>query len=102
MSKFPSKDKIKVLLEKIESCEAARPLPEGADIVDRFKYILCREILLYKLHNDLTLDELSLILDVGKTDLSKIINYHIERYTIDKLSRLLVKIKPDFDFGSVA
>ncbi len=102
MNKFPSKSQLGEALKKIENAEAARPLHKNADEVDRFKYSLCKEILLYKLDKKITLDELADKIDVDKTDVSKIINYHINRYTIDKLMRLVLKIRPKIKFGEVA
>ena len=102
MNKFPSKSQLYEALKKIEVAESARPLDKNADEVDRFKYNLCKEILIYKLDKNLTLDELAYELDIGKTDVSKIINYHISRYTIDKLMRLVLKIRPKAKFGQVA
>jgi predicted XRE-type DNA-binding protein len=101
MNSFPSKDKIQKALKKLDNVDSSKMLPPNADRVDHFKFSLCREILEYKLDNELTLDEMAEALEIGKTDVSKIVNYHIERYTLDKLIRLVVKIKPDSRYGKI-
>ncbi len=85
-----------------EKVDAARPLPEDADAIDKLKYKLCREILIFKESKGVTLDELAEKLEIGKTDVSKIINYHIDRYTNDKLYRLALKLIPNFELGAKA
>lgn len=101
-TKWPSDERIKEILDIAEKADAARSLPKSADAIDKLKYKLCREILIYKSSNKLTLENLSIELEVGKTDVSKIINYHIDRYTIDKLYRLTRKLIPNFKLDIAA
>jgi predicted XRE-type DNA-binding protein len=99
-TKWPSEDKIKEILKIAEKAEAARPLPKNADPIDKLKHRLCREILIFKETNQLSHDEIGHKLGVGKTEVSKIINYHIDRYTIDKLYRLTLKLMPNFEIAA--
>ena len=99
-STWPSKEKIKEVLEIADKADAARPLPKDADAIDKLKHRLCREILIFKETNNLSHDQIGKKLGVGKTEVSKIINYHIERYTIDKLYRLTLKLMPDFEIAA--
>ena len=99
---WPSDDRIKEILEIAEKVDAARPLPGDADAIDKLKYRLCREILIVKESKGMTLDQLAEKLGIGKTDVSKIINYHIDRYTIDKLYRLTLKLIHSFELNIAA
>jgi predicted XRE-type DNA-binding protein len=102
ITKWPSDEKIKEVLEIAENADAARPLSKNADAVDKLKHRLCREILIYKHTNNLSHEEIAKILGIGKTEVSKIVNYHIDRYTIDKLYRLAIKLIPDFHLDIAA
>lgn len=95
-SNWPSNERIKEILKIAEKADAAKPLSKDADAVDKLKHRLCREILIFKHTEKLSNEELALKMGVSKTEVSKIINYHIERYTIDKLYRLTLKLMPDF------
>ncbi len=101
-TKWPSNDRIKEVLKIAEESESVRPLPKDADAVDLLKYKLCRQILIFKETQGISLDEMSKRLEVGKTDVSKIINYHIDRYTIDKLYSLTLKVIPNFELDIAA
>ena len=89
-------------IEIAKKVDAARPLPKNADAVDKLKFKLCREILIFKESKEMTLEDLALKFEIGKTDVSKIINYHIDRYTIDKLYRLTLKLIPTFHLDIAA
>lgn len=101
-SKWPSNEKIEEVLEIVKNADASRPLPKGADAVDRLKHRLCREVLMFKHTRELSNEDMAKMLDVDKSEVSKIINYHIDRYTIDRLYRLTLKLLPDLQIDFAA
>jgi predicted XRE-type DNA-binding protein len=85
---YPTEKQIKLALEKIKKAGAARPLPPGSDVVDISKYKLCQSLCKYTVTHKLTLKEMASILKVDKAEVSKILNCHIDRFTLDRLIRL--------------
>lgn len=94
MSRYPTEKQIKLALEKIKKADAARPLPPGSDVVDASKYKLCQNLCKYAVTHKLTLKEMAHILKIDKAEVSKILNCHINRFTLDRLIRLSLIVYP--------
>ena len=94
MPKYPTEKQIKLALEKIKKADAARPLPPDADIVDKSKYNLCQGLCKYALNHSLTLKDMANILKIDKAEVSRILNCHINRFTLDRLIRLSLIVYP--------
>lgn len=101
-SKWPSKKELDQVLKKLDKADGAKMLPPDADDIDRFKFKLCEMILIYKQKHNLSNEQMGLRLEVDATEVSKIVNYHIDRYTIDKLYRLAKKIMPNITLDIAA
>ena len=95
---WPSEAVLKVMRKKLSKGMASRPLPENASLVEKIKYSICREILIYKMNNDLTQRQLAEILGENESLISKVIRYHIDQFTIDRLLKFLNIIYPDVEF----
>lgn len=64
-------------------------LPEDASVVEVIKYKLCCEFVKYLQEHELKQFELAEKLKIAKTDMSEILNYRVENYSIDRLVKLL-------------
>lgn len=95
---WPSEAVLKVMRKKLSKGMASRPLPENASLVEKIKYSICREILIYKMNNDLTQRQLAEILGENESLISKVLRYHIDQFTIDRLLKFLNIIYPDVEF----
>lgn len=92
---FPSNKEIQEILKELESVEPTFILDrKNASAVDKIKYDLCREFVIYMISNNISQVELADRLDIDKARVNKIIKYRIEVFTIDKLLSLLNIIKP--------
>lgn len=95
---FPSEEKLKKMREKLSSGMAARPLPKNADIVERTKHAICEKFVIYLNSRKLKQKELAEKLGIAESLLSKIVHYHYDEFTIDRLLRYLEVIQPGVEF----
>lgn len=92
---FPSNKEIQEILKELESVEPTFILDrKNASAVDKIKYDLCREFVIYMISNNMSQVDLADKLGVDKARVNKIVKYRIEFFTIDKLLSLLNIIKP--------
>jgi predicted XRE-type DNA-binding protein len=92
---FPSNKEIQEILKELESVQPTFILDrKNASAVDKIKYDLCREFVIYMVSNKISQVELADRLGIDKARVNKIIKYRIEVFTIDKLLSLLNIIKP--------
>ena len=92
--KFPSEKELNAIRKKLHSGSSSQMLPSNASIVDRTKYNLCRQFVLYKRHNKLTQKELAKLVGVDESLMSKILHYHVKEFTTDRLLRYLSNLHP--------
>ena len=92
---FPNNEQIKKMLKKLENVEPTYVIDrENSSAVDKIKYDLCREFVIFIQENKISQVELATKLGIDKARVNKIIRYRIEVFTIDKLLSLLSIIKP--------
>jgi predicted XRE-type DNA-binding protein len=88
---YPSKDQIFQIMSEIEKLKSKgkirkiKPLSKDASPVLRWKFKLSQKIAEFKVIKGFTLEEMSNLLDVDPGNLSRILNGHIEKVTLDKL-----------------
>ena len=92
---FPSNKEIQEILKELDGVEPTFVLDrKNASAVDKIKYDLCREFVIYMISNKISQVELAERLDLDKARVNKIIKYRIEVFTIDKLLSLFNIISP--------
>ena len=88
---YPSKDQIFQIMSEIEKLKSKgkirkiKPLSKDASPILRWKFKLSQKIAEFKVIKGFTLDEMSNLLEVDPGNLSRILNGHIEKVTLDKL-----------------
>ena len=87
MSKWPSREAIDGVLKKLEENPElySRALPPNATQKDRIKYELCAEFVKYMNRHDITQRELAKRIGVDEALISKVVRYHIEEFSLDRL-----------------
>jgi predicted XRE-type DNA-binding protein len=95
---WPSEAVLKVMRKRLSKGIASRPLPENASLVDKIKYSICEEILKYKLKHNFTQRQIAEQIGENESLVSKIVHYHIDEFTIDRLLKYLNVIYPDTKF----
>ncbi len=66
----------------------ARTLPPNASALDRNKYELCRQFIVYMREHDINQRQLAKLLHVSESRVSEIVHYNIGKITLDRLVEL--------------
>jgi predicted XRE-type DNA-binding protein len=67
------------------SSEVNYSLPKNSTPLQVVKYKLCKQILAYKLKNDLTREQIAERIGISKAETEDILFCHIEEFTLDRL-----------------
>lgn len=92
--KFPSEKELTKIRKKLEKSEGSLMLPPKASALEKFRYEICRQFVIYQREHDLKSKELAKIIGVDESIMSKVLHYRNERFTTDKLVQMLAKIYP--------
>ncbi len=98
MAKFPSKEKLDLIRQKLDKGPAARLLPKDASPVDMMKYKLCEKFVIYKNEKAISQKDLAKKIGIDEALMSKVLNYNIEEFTLDRLVKFLSELFPDAHF----
>lgn len=94
-SNWPSEQKLKKMREKLSQGIASKPLSKNASPIDKIKHDICREFVIYKNSTQFTQKLLAEKIGVDEAIISKILHYHTDEFTIDRLMKLLTLLRPD-------
>jgi predicted XRE-type DNA-binding protein len=90
---FPTDDQIEEALKKIAEKEASEGysyiIPRSAPTPERFKYLLCKQIMKYKHRHNLSNTELSVVLKITQPRVSEILKGKVHLYGLGKLIDLI-------------
>lgn len=95
---FPSDEELKRMRKKLSRAQGSYALPPGASSVDRAKYEICRQILIFKRTQGLTQRELAALIEIPETRVSEVVHYRIMKFTLDRLLGYLEKLNPQVSF----
>jgi predicted XRE-type DNA-binding protein len=93
---FPSKKKLDKIKEKLKNKEGFQMLSPDADELAKLRFRVCQDLLKYAKKNKLTATEMADILSIPGSDMSRIFNHNIERFSTDKLLKLYAIAYPDY------
>jgi len=94
---FPDKKEIARAKKKMESVEPVELLPSDASKVDKLKFELCKQFVVYLRVNDMSQVELAKTLGIEPARLNEIVKYRIELFTLDRLLGYVEKLNPDIE-----
>jgi len=97
MTKFPSKEELELVRKELGQGPASRPLPKDASPVDRAKFRLCEKFVIFKNSQKISQKELAQRIEIDESLMSKILRYHFEEFTTDRLIKYLNSIYPEVD-----
>lgn len=92
---FPPEKELKEMRELLSQGDATRILPKSASPVDKMKYLICQKIVEYKLAHKLTQRALAEKISENESLVSKVVHYHIDEFTVDRLLKFLNMIYPN-------
>jgi predicted XRE-type DNA-binding protein len=95
---FPDKAELKVMRKKLARTKPSYVLPKGSSSVDRAKYEICKQVLIYMQDKGLSQRELAAKMDIPETRVSEVVHYHIWKFTLDRLLSYLEKLNPKVVF----
>lgn len=99
MTKFPSEKELKEMREKLSSGIASRPLSKNAGPVERVKYQLCEKFVIYKNEKKMTQEALAQEVGIDEVLMNKILHYHFDELTTDRLINYLSNLYTDIDLN---
>jgi len=95
---FPSEAELSDMRELLSKSIASKPLDKNASAVDKIKHRLCKEFIMYKNAHHLTQKDLAEKIGIDESLMSKILHYHFDEFTIDRLVKFLNVLYPKLDF----
>jgi len=88
-TRFPSRKEIQEVLKELENVEGSRMLEENASVVDKMKFELCAQFIIYRREHGMGQKELADKLGIDQALMSKILRYRFDDFTLDRLIRYL-------------
>ncbi len=95
--RYPSAKKLAEMDKKLKEMEGAIALPKNATYAERVKYDLCKRIVAYVRIHRITQAELAGKLGIDPARVSEIVNYKIDKFTIDTLLTYNRTLDPEFE-----
>jgi predicted XRE-type DNA-binding protein len=101
---WPSEKALSEIRERLSSdqVEGSKVLGPNAHLADRIKQNLCSKIVEYRIKNKITQKDLAEKLGVDEPEMSRILHYKIDRYSIDRLVGYLEVLYPNVNFSVFA
>jgi predicted XRE-type DNA-binding protein len=94
MSKFPSEAELKIIRRQTARVQGSRGLSPDATPLDRAKYEVCEQLLVFMKKKKWSQRELARALETSDTRVSEMLHYRIEKFTLDRLVSYLQMVKP--------
>jgi len=95
--KYPNKKQIDDLLNSMSDDDFSVLIPEDATDVEKIKFELCKNFIVYLREHKMTQVELANLLEVDKSRINWIVKYRIEHFSIDYLYSLLKQLNPKIE-----
>jgi predicted XRE-type DNA-binding protein len=94
MMKFPNEKELAKMRKKMEKSKGSIVLSPEASPLEKFRFEICRQFVIYQREHDLKCKDLAKIVGVDESVMSKVLRYRNERFTTDYLIQMLTKIHP--------
>lgn len=95
--KYPNKKQIDDLLNSMTDDDFSVLIPDDATDVEKIKFELCKNFIVYLREHKMTQVELANLLGVDKSRINWIVKYRIEHFSIDYLYSLLKQLNPKIE-----
>lgn len=96
--KWPARKDIEEFLKKVEAEDEFGSLAfneSTATPLDRFRWEICQQILMYMQIHDMTQRALAQTLSVDEAEMSRILHHRIDKVSTDKLAGMIQKLNPN-------
>jgi predicted XRE-type DNA-binding protein len=95
--KYPNTKQINDLLNSISDDDFSVLIPNDATDVEKIKFELCKNFIIYLREHKMSQVELANLLGVDKSRINWIVKYRIEHFSIDYLYSLLKQLNPKIE-----
>jgi predicted XRE-type DNA-binding protein len=92
--KWPTQAQIDEAMKEMSAHLPSLPLKPGASVVDRLKFQLCAQFVIFAQSNQMSQQELADQIGIDKSLMSKILHYHLDEFTSDRLIKYLAVLDP--------
>jgi predicted XRE-type DNA-binding protein len=96
--KYPSKEKLKLIDDKLKTTQGTLILSNSASSSDKFRWELCQKIVKHMVSNKLTQVELAEKLRTDPSRISEVVNHRVDKVSTDKLLDYVEKLMPNISF----
>lgn len=90
-------NELKGIRKKTGRMQGTAMLPPNATPLDKAKFELCKQLLVYMRKHELSQRELAKQLGVVESRVSEIVHYRIKKLTLDRLVKYHQTVDPDFE-----
>jgi hypothetical protein len=99
-NKFPSEEQLAIARKELSKGIASKPLQSNATPIEIIKHEICREFVKFKNSNkSISQKKLAEHLQIDEALMCKILNYHVDEFTIDRLIKYLAILHPEKKFS---
>jgi predicted XRE-type DNA-binding protein len=91
---FPSEKELAKMRKKMEKVEGSLLLSPKATPLEKLRYEICKQFVIYARVHNLKSKELAKLVGVDESLMSKVLRYRHDRFSTDKLVEMLAKIYP--------
>jgi predicted XRE-type DNA-binding protein len=95
---FPSDAEITEMRDLLSKTIPSKPLKKNASTIDKIKHRVCKEFVIYKSLQQTTQKDLAHKIGIDEALMSKLLHYHFDEFTIDRLIKFLNVLYPKLDF----
>ena len=96
--RWPSEDTLKKMDKKLVRAESAATLAPDASAIERFKFDLCKKLLIHMKNQELSQRAFAKVLGINESRVSEIIHYKVKRITADRLMSYLETVDHEAKF----
>lgn len=96
--KFPSEVTLRKISKRVNNSPSSSTLPLTASPAQKFKFEICKRLLIYMKDKSLSQREFAKLLGVHESRVSEIIHYKVNRVTMDRLAAYIEIIDKDVCF----
>ena len=96
--KYPSKERLKQMGEKLEKVEGTLMVGPSSTASEKFRWDLCQSLVKYMVEKNMSQVEFAEFLEVDQARVSEIVNHRIDKVSTDKLTAYNEKINPTVSF----
>ncbi len=91
---FPNDKELAKMRKKLGKTEGSLMLSPRATSLEKLRYEICRQFVIYAREHELKSKELANLVGVDESLMSKVLRYRHHRFSTDKLVEMLAKIHP--------